>query len=195
MKRASTFLLLTLLMATPCFAQEAPAWEFFAGYSFQRADVREYYKSTPIIYTFRHHYVNMNGWEASITENRNRWFGGTLELSGYYKSPRVLTTSNRDQIHSILYGPRFSYRRPYGTPFVHILFGGARTSVSVEPTGPHPSDWSFATALGGGFDMTLKNNAAIRVLQVDYLRTNALGTGQNNFRISAGLVFHLGVAK
>src|SRR6266481_6410676 len=76
---------LLLAFVTPCLAQETPAWQFFGGYSFQRADVREYFKTTPIIYTFRHHYVNMNGFEFSVTENRNRWFGGTLDFSGYYK--------------------------------------------------------------------------------------------------------------
>jgi len=195
MKRTVHFLLALLFLSTSCVAQEAPAWEIFAGYSFQRADLREYFKSTPIIYTPRHHYVNMNGWEFSATENRNSWFGGTLDVSGYYKTPQVLRIDNREQIYSIFYGPRFSYRRPSRTAFAHILFGGTRTSVNVVPTGPHPSDFSFAMALGGGMDLPLKNGAAIRVLQADYLHTNAPGIAQNNFRLSAGVVFNFGTAK
>jgi hypothetical protein len=50
-------------------------------------------------------------------------------------------------------------------------------------------------AIGGGFDLPLKNNTAIRVLQADYFRTNALGAGQNNFRLSAGVIFNLGNVK
>ena len=180
-----------LLLSLPCAAQETPAWQFFGGYSFQRADVREYFKTTPIIYTFRHHYVNMNGWEFAVTENRNRWFGGTLDLSGYYKTPKLLGISNREQIYTILYGPRFSFTQPYGIPFAHVLFGAAHTSTAVTPTGPHASDFSFAMAIGGGFDLPLKNNVAIRVLQADYLRANALGSGQNNFRLSAGVTLNL----
>ncbi len=99
-------LALILLFAAPCFAQETPEWQFFGGYSFQRADVREYFKTTPIIYTFRHDYVNMNGWDFAVTENRNRWFGGTLDLSGYYKTPQLGTVSNQEQLYSILYGPK-----------------------------------------------------------------------------------------
>jgi hypothetical protein len=50
-------------------------------------------------------------------------------------------------------------------------------------------------ALGGGFDMSLRNDIAVRVLQVDYLRNTAFGTGQNNYRLSTGVVFNLGKAK
>jgi len=199
---ASRLLWLFLLLASPCFAQEAPAWEIFGGYSFQRADVREYLRSTVrssvgviTTYTPQHQYVNMNGWEFSATENRNRWFGGTLDISGYYKTPQVLSTDNREQIYSIFYGPQFSYRKPSRTAFAHILFGGTHTGVTVLPTGPHPSDFTFAMAVGGGMDMPLKNGTTIRILQADYLHTNALGIAQNNFRLSAGIVFNFGTAK
>ena len=157
--------------------------------------MREYFKTTPIIYTFRHDHVNMNGWEFSATENRNRWFGGTVDISGYYTTPTVLGIDNREQIYSIFYGPQFSYRKPSRTAFAHILLGGAHTSVKVVPTGPHASDFTFAMGLGGGLDLPLKNGAAIRVLQADYLHTNALGIAQNNFRLSAGVVFSFGTAK
>src|SRR4029077_13991287 len=99
-------LLLILLLFVPCFAQETPEWQFFGGYSFQRSDVREYFKTTPIIYTFRHHYVNMNGFDFSITENRNAWFGGTLDLTGSFDTPQVKGISNSEKILSIFYGPR-----------------------------------------------------------------------------------------
>ena len=197
-------LLLLLLFAAPAFAQETPAWQFFGGYSFQRADVREYFKTTPIIYTFRHHYVNMNGWDFAVTENRNRWFGGTLDMSGYYKTPVVKGISNSEQIYSILYGPRISIPKPAlvssasllggATLYAHALFGGSHTSVSVTPTGPHASDFSFGMALGGGLDLPLQNNFAVRA-QVDYFRPTSFGSGQNNFRLTAGMVFNLGNTK
>jgi hypothetical protein len=195
MKRTIRLFLSVLLLASPSMAQEVRPWEVFAGYSFQRADVREYYKTSPIIYTFRHHYANLNGFETAVTENVNPWFGGTLEFSGYYKTPQFLNVSSREQMYTILYGPRFSYRKPYGTAFAQGLLGVARTSVNVVPTGPHPADYSFALDLGGGFDLTLTNQTAVRLLQVDYLRTNAFGSGQNNYRLSAGIVLHFGKAK
>src|SRR2546422_4137704 len=159
--------LVILFVAAPCLAQEAPAWEVFGGYSFQKADVREYFQTTApnsplpprpplLIYTSRQDYVNMNGWEFAVTENRNRWFGGTLDISGSYRTPQVLRTANAEQIYSILYGPRFSYRRPFGTAFAHVLAGAAHTNVTVGPPGPHASDLSFSMALGGGLDVPLK---------------------------------------
>ena|ERR1051326_6649313 len=195
-------LLLLVCFVVPSLAQEMPAWQLYGGYSFQRADVREYFKTTPIIYTFRHHYVNMNGIEFSATENRNRWFGGTLDVSAYFKTPVFARISNQERIYSILYGPRFSFPTPGaaqllrgGTVFAHALFGATHTSVSVTPTGPHASDFSFGMAIGGGLDIPLRNEVSVRVLQADYVRATAFGSGQNNYRLSAGIVFNAGKVK
>ena len=198
MKSTLKLLLLLVVSAAPAFAQDTPAWQLFGGYSFQRAEVREYLKTTPIIYTFRNDYVNMNGWDFAVTENRNHWFGGTLDLSGYYGTPQVANISNSEQIYSILYGPRITSPRPLwrgATAYAHALFGASHTSVSVTPTGPHASDFSFGMAVGGGFDLPLQNNFAVRVLQLDYFRPTAFGSGHNNFRLSAGVVFNLGKTK
>ena len=151
-------------------------------------------------------HVNMNGWELSVTENLNRWFGGTLDIIGYYGSPAVGSVTTRDHIYSILYGPKFMYRKDTNigapgrlifssVPFAHILFGGAHTSATVGPPGPHASDFSFAMALGGGLDWPLTPDASVRLFQLDYLRTNALGAGQNNYRASIGVVLRLGKPK
>src|SRR5215467_10157712 len=109
MKAILQSLFLLVCFVVPCMAQETPAWQLFGGYSFQRADVREYFKTTPIIYTSRHDSVNMNGIEFSATENRNRWFGGTLDISAYFKTPQVAgvsnqQSSNQERMYSILYG-------------------------------------------------------------------------------------------
>jgi hypothetical protein len=196
-------LFLLVCFAVPCLAQETPAWQLFGGYSFQRAGVREYFKTTPIIYTFRNDYVFMNGAEFSATENRNRWFGGTLDFSAYLKTPQVAGISNQERIYSILYGPNFSFPTHGGTAelfhggtlFAHALFGAAHTSVHVTPTGPHASDFTFGMALGGGYDIPLRTEFSIRVLQVDYMRTTAYSSGRNNLRFSAGVVFNAGKVK
>ena len=185
-------LLLVSFFAAPCVAQEAREWEIFGGYSVQRSDVRQYYRSSPVIYTFRGQYADLKGWDASLTENLNGWFGGTLDISGHYRTPQLLGTANRERMHSVLFGPRFSYRIPHITPFAHILMGVAQAKVAVTPVGPNASDLSFAVAAGVGLDLSLGKNAAIRVLQADYFRTNLLGTRPESFRGSAGLVFYLG---
>jgi hypothetical protein len=197
----SLFLLVCLVV--PCLAQETPEWQLFGGYSLQRAGVREYFKTTPIIFTFRNDSVFMNGVEFSATENRNRWFGGTLDFSAYFSTPQVAGISNQERIYSILYGPNFSIPTHGGTAelfhggnlFAHALFGAAHNSVHVTPTGPHASDFAFNMALGGGFDIPLRTDVSIRVLQVDYMRTTAFSNGRNNFRFSAGVVFNTGKLK
>ena len=188
--------LFVLFLAAPCLAQQAPAWEVFGGYSFERSNAREYYKSTPVIYTFRDRYLNLDGWELSLSENSNanNWFGGTLQLTGHYKTPVVLGTTNRERMFSILYGPRFSHRMTWGTAFSHILFGAGRATVTVSP-GPHASETSFAVAAGGGLDVNLGGRAAIRVLQVQYSPTNQIGGKKHQYQASAGIVFHLGKTK
>jgi hypothetical protein len=47
-------------------------------------------------------------------------------------------------------------------------------------------------AAGGGLDVKFRSNAAVRVVQAEYLRANALGANQNNFRLSAGVILYLG---
>src|SRR5262249_44240830 len=147
-------LFLLVCFVVPGLAQETPAWQLFGGYSFQKADVREYFKTTPIIYTFRSDHMNMNGIEFSATENRNHWFGGTVDFSAYFATPQVAGISNQQRLYSILYGPNFTFPTHGGTTklfhggtlFAHALFGAAHTSVHVSPSGPHASDFSFGMA-------------------------------------------------
>jgi hypothetical protein len=187
-------LLVFLLVLKPAFAQETPEWEFFGGYSIQRTSVREYYKSTPIIYSIKYKFETLNGWDFAVTENINRWFGGTFDVSGHYKTPVFQGSPNQQQVHSFMYGPRFSLHTSLFTPFAHALFGAAHTNVQVTPVGPHASDTSFAAAAGGGLDLNVKG-FAIRLIQAEYFHANALGSDQNNYRASAGVVFHAGKGK
>jgi hypothetical protein len=186
-------LFLLVLCLTPAgFAQQqTPGWEIFGGYSFERSVVREYYKSTPIIYTFREDYTNLNGWELSVTENVNRRFGGTFQATGHYKTPEFRGTRSRQNLFSIMYGPRFTQRAGWVTLYEHVLFGANHTSVVVSP-GPHASEWAFAAAGGLGVDVNMGSKAAVRVLQVQYSPMNPIVSREHKFQASAGLVFHLG---
>jgi hypothetical protein len=193
-KKLLWLLALFLGFASASTAQQTPSWEFFGGYSFARAGVREYYKSTPVIYTFRDQYINLNGWELSVTENVNRWFSGTLQVTGHYSNPVVLGTKNQETNYAVLYGPRFSRRTGRGRPYGHVLLGIGHAAVKVSP-GPKASDTSFALAAGGGLDLTLGPKAAVRALQIQYLPTNQLSTKSNRVQISAGVVFYVGAAR
>ena len=193
---ARTFLRLFLLLVlfVPAGLAQTPDWEIFAGYSLQRSAVRTYYKSTPTIYTFREQDINLDGWEMSFTENVNRWFGGTLQLTGHHKSPVVLGTKNQETLFSIMYGPRFAYRMGWGSAYLQLPIGAGHTSVKVSP-GPHASEWSFAVAAGVGVDVNLARRLAVRALQLQYSPMNQIATKNHTFQASAGLVFRLGEAQ
>ncbi len=184
-----------LFFARPCVAQQTPRWEFFSGYSLQRFNIRQYYKSTPITYAAQERSVNLSGWQISLTENRGRRYGGTLDLRGHYATPTLSGTSTSAKMYSIMYGPRFYRRTPKVTFFVQGLIGAAATRVAATPTGPHASDLSLAMAGGGGLDWNLRLKTAIRLLQAEYFRTSTLGTSPNGFRASAGIVFYFGGEK
>ena len=182
--------LLVSLSQTPAFAQETPRWDFYGGFSVGRIHVREYYKSTPIIYSIQNRLESLNGWNFQVTENLNHWFGGTFDASGFYKTVTRLGSPNQQQMHSLMYGPKFSWRTSHVVPFAHLLGGVVLSNVEVTPVGPHKSDTSFALAAGGGVDLNLGSHVSARLLQVDYFHANGQGSTQNNYRAAAGVVFH-----
>jgi len=115
---------------------------------------------------------NLNGWNAAIAGNINDWLGLVGDFSGHYGSFHQ---------QSYLFGPQISFRKlPMVTPFVHSLFGGAHIDVTSQN--------SFAMALGGGVDVKVGPHMAVRAVQLDYVRTGFFGNGQNNTRLSLGVV-------
>jgi len=193
LNRTLGLLLLAFFCASSSYAQTIPDWEIFGGYSFQRSNVREYFRATPIIYSVRNEGANLHGFDVSVTENINPWFAGTLDISGHFAAPEISAVKTRQRMYTVMYGPRFSYRRTPGwTPYGHVLLGIAHMDARVTPTGPRMSDTSFAFATGGGFDKNIGNKTAIRIVQAEYLHANSLGSNQNNFRLSAGFILYVG---
>ena len=185
-------LLLMLSVSTAGFAQQpAPEWEFFGGYSVERTPVRAYFRATPIIYTTRELWMNLHGWELSVTENINSRWGGTFQATGHYKSPVVNGSKNQERIHSFLYGPLFSHRMGWATPYAHVLFGVGHTSVRVSP-GPSDKETSFVAAVGVGLDLKLGRKTAVRVFQIQYTPMTQLVSKDHSFQASVGFVFYLG---
>ncbi len=63
---------------------------------------------------------------------------------------------------------------------------------------PLSSANSFAFTAGGGLDYAVSRHFAVRVVQIDYLKTylpNNATNEQNNLRIGAGIVFRMKSAK
>jgi hypothetical protein len=193
MRKLLQILLFASCAASPCFAQSQAKgqWQLFAGYSYMRANVREYYKPSASLYAVRNDFANMNGWEVSITENVKKWFGGTLDASGHYSSPQIGAISTSEQVYSILYGPHFFHQGKRWRPFGHVLLGISYVSSEVSSPGPSISNTSFAVLPGGGLDMKFFSRGSIRLFQADYVHANLEGSSQNHLRASAGVVFDL----
>ena len=186
-------------------AQEFPKAELFGGYS--------YGNFSPTLSVAGR--TNVNGWNASLGVNLNRWFGLVSDFSGHYGSSNagigvlpilctptacIITTSETDKYHSFLFGPQFTFRTKKVNPFIHALFGGSRlnqsgtTTFLLPPPPPLTLNFStstmfFAFAGGGGIDYKLTERLAWRV-QADYLAIGTPSRTLDNLRVSAGLVFH-----
>jgi len=165
MRKLVVSLTLAVLFSLPVLAQDKA--EVFGGYQYSRLSS-----------------TNFNGWNGAFTGNLNNWLGVTADLSGAYKSQ----AGTSFQQHNFLFGPTVSYRKLESVkPFAHALFGVAHANAAFSGLGA--SDNSFAMALGGGVDASITHRFSLRLVQADWMRTSFGSVGQNNARISTGIVF------
>jgi opacity protein-like surface antigen len=172
MRNIFAALVLVGLLSLPVLAQDNYKAEVFGGYQLTRINPGNGVDGQ-----------NYNGWNASVTANVNSWLGVTGDLSGGYKGIAGVDTN----VYNFLFGPTVSYRHSDKLkPFAHVLFGVSRASAGFG--GVSASDNAFAMAFGGGADVRLNKNFAIRVGQFDYLMTRFGSDTQNNIRLSTGVV-------
>jgi hypothetical protein len=129
---------------------------------------------------------SLNGWNGQGTFNFTPWLGGTADFGGYYGSPFNVSAND----YTFLFGPTIKVRTPHVTPFVHALFGADRFHAAA--LGGSTNNSAFAMAVGGGADIPLKGMFALRLGQLDWLRTNHYSNGQNNLRFCTGVVLRFG---
>jgi len=180
-----------LLIPWTLAAQDEPLVEIFGGYS--HFWMPSGFAPGPT-YDFTTESASLNGWSLTATGNLNRWVGIDADFGGYHGDVKATDTHypvNADyghdfKIHMYLFGPRFSYRgNGRLTPFFHALFG-AIVLARVPVYGG--SESSFCQAYGGGLDINLAKHVAIRAMQADYVRSSLSSEGENDFRLSIGLV-------
>lgn len=161
-------------------------------------------------------HLQLGGTPPNIGSSSNGWAGGAyLHLLGplgfegdfsnhYGVSPHVPPNGATYYVPGFaqLYGPRFTLSLPRIHPYVHALFGNvhgvARVPIPDVPCTPQgcPAFTSHETALafafGGGLNVKATRHIWLRLVQVDYLRAQFTRNGQNDTRISAGLIFRFG---
>ena len=186
---------LLILCGTSILAAQAPEQpknEFFAGYSFHSADINTL--------TIDPHRTPQNGVNLEYTRNITRHIGLTGDASAHFHRETHSTTlgtfsSQRDQ-YFMLGGLKLTTGNGKRVqPFAHALFGVSLFrgfTADLRPAGnvyTYDDATSFAMGLGGGLDVRVNKRIAVRLIQIDYTPT-FFGSGrQDNFRISAGIVF------
>ena len=171
---------------------QIPSGNIFLGFSYERTNSTAFSGSNLVTTTFSH--PNLHGWEASFEGKVLPLVGIVGDVSGHYGSqsfvevtpngPQSINVTGHEQEY--LVGPRLSVPVGKFTPFAELMVGVAH--IHTGGTLPSPSNTSFAYALGGGLDYRIFRPIALRV-EGDYLRTKFFSTRQNNFRLSAGVVF------
>src|SRR6266545_4648056 len=120
MRRYLTAGIVLTLFAVPVMAQGGSA-EVFGGYSFFRANVVEG--------------ANLDGWNASITGRITDWLGIVGDFGGHYGSPNAFVFGSErnlnTSVHSFMFGPRVYENYGSVSPYVHALFGAARSSADT----------------------------------------------------------------
>jgi hypothetical protein len=118
--------------------------------------------------------------------------GILVDGSGHFGSHQRAVNSSND-VGYILGGLQYKYHTDTFSPFVRAFVGAARIDPAVSV-----SEWKVAVGGGGGFDINVTHNFAIRLAQVDYIYSNyhaqVLGTNNqwNSIRLAAGVVINLG---
>jgi opacity protein-like surface antigen len=181
--------LLAICLPLAASAQEGgPKVEIFGGYSYLRTDTNAFVRDN----------ISAHGFNTSLAGNITKHIGIVGEFSRFTLSDSftvsVLGPINVDSnVVTYLFGPRITPHRGKVEPFVHALLGGARENDKLSGgIVDELTENAFAFALGGGLDIKVNDNFAIRVAQVDYLGDKlGIETG-NNFRYSVGVVIRLG---
>jgi opacity protein-like surface antigen len=162
------------------------------------------------------------GFNASFTYNANSVLG--LEAAFKYNTGDVMnmqiliplylddesiystdsiSVSEKYQDFAFLAGPRFSLRKSKTvTPFAHALMGldHAKATDKASYFGESMSadalkDTGFAAVVGGGIDLNVQKNFAVRLIQADYFLTKHLDQTWNNMSLSFGIVLRFGGKK
>ena len=176
--------------ASPAIAQETPKFEIGVNYSI--LNERTLDETLPV------------GWTVPVAYNFNDWLAVAGEVGANYKSNTFLGQDLDIDISSYMVGPKFTKRGKNVTFFFQMLGGAARGAADLDLNLPNfprlnsflgqrdlsRSTTQFALQPGGGIDVSVSDNVAIR-FQGDYRAILADNT-LNQFRLGAGVVFKLG---
>ena len=217
-------LTVTCVLAICARAQEYPRAEVHAGFSYMRIAPGNQVNAFNAVGGLGQFQYNINEALGIVAD-----FGGS---SNGNISARGTNFPGDQTQFSYLFGPRVTYDKTKRmAPFIEFEVGGIHNArsfsipnsvisanlivprgITVEPgqtsTKFRSTQNAFAMAIGGGLDLNLRNNLAVRPFQIDYMPSHfspfnfststATFPGfnqtqwQHNIRVSAGITFRFG---
>lgn len=168
------FFVLVLGFAMPVRAQDYSPFEAEAGYSFLHV-------------TCCGSSHNWNGGNGELFYNVSNLLAVGGDFAGYTSSEGGATVN----LVTYQFGPRVYFSRGLIRPFAQVLLGGIHASASLAGVGSGSNN-GFNVDVGGGVDLTVNDHFAVRPAQLSYEHAHFSqngGSGFDNFRYSAGVVF------
>jgi hypothetical protein len=144
--------------------------------------------------------LGTNGWYASLDYNKFTWLGFVAEGVGTGYTQGLL--NGQTKIYTFQAGPQlYPLRHRKLTPFGHFLYGVGYYRLSVAAYGGFAANTITYVVgswqAGGGLDLALRQQWAVRLIQFDYMTANfypntAAYTNRGLLRFSTGVVYHFG---
>ncbi|HEV2521200.1 MAG TPA: hypothetical protein VGT24_02365 [Candidatus Acidoferrales bacterium] len=185
--------IIVFALAGSVSAQSLPKWELYGGYS-------EYLAGGGIPGQFE---LPSNGVQVEFDRVVTRYFRVTAQFNAQFADhivnlaplpPGGKHVNSKELLG--LFGPEATYRALkkfdiYG----HYLIGVAYGRDNQDPVIPTATYTTWAYALGGGVDMKLGRRVSARLIGFDWITTHFpvnSPEAQDNWRLTAGFMFHLG---
>ena len=162
------------ILSVASHAQEFPAADVSAGYSF--------------LFIGKGFTLSMNGGSTAAAFNINHWLGVVGDVGVYDGSLGIPGLIGE----TYTAGPRFSLRAwKRLTPFAQALIGGAHSNTTNGGfLGAHNA-FAFGGGAGGDLGLDRSGRFALRG-QMEFLNFHANSANAGAVRLSAGVVFRLG---
>jgi len=205
MKRQILMLAAVLVIApASLLAQAHPLFEPYFGYSILKVNLPDKIdgEDTGLIQSA---VGNLLGWNGGLTIRVKGKLGAVADFAGFYRKFQGEidgdTVDASANLHTFLFGPRFSGSGERFRPFGQALFGAGRLSGSAafdSDKSNLDSNTGFAASFGGGVDVSLNKSVAMRA-SLDFFPVKQSNEGINNgnsitlrnFRFGTGIVFRL----
>jgi opacity protein-like surface antigen len=141
---------------------------------------------------------SLNGWQGTLEGKIFPYVGIVADITGHYGTLNFgticpvsgvpsggggcPTINGNAHVYEAMFGPRVGIPIGRFRPFGEFEVGVGHVNTNISR-----SDTSFATAIGGGLDYKIIRPLAWR-FQGDYIHTSFFSNGQNNLRLSTGIV-------